>query len=152
MSDDTRQDIQTLKTHVAINVRSVERSIEFYRRMFGVAPSKSRPRYAKFDVEGPPLNLTLNERPFNEQGALYHLGIQVSSTADVLAMKKRWAEAGLETRDEMQVVCGYALQDKTWVVDPDGNEWEAFVVHQDNLPTFYGTAEEQSGCRAACDG
>lgn len=150
MSDSTRQAIQTLKAHVAINVRSVEQSIKFYRRMFGLEPSKSRPRYAKFDVESPPLNLTLNERPFNEQGALYHLGIQVSSTADVLAMKERWSTAGLETRDEMQVVCGYALQDKTWVVDPDGNEWEVFVVHRDNLPTFYGTDVEQSGCQATC--
>lgn len=151
MSNATRPAVQTLKAHVAINVRNVERSVEFYRRVFGIEPSKSRPRYAKFDVESPPLNLTLNERPFNERGALFHLGIQVSSTADVLAMKESWHAAGLETRDEMQVVCGYALQDKTWVVDPDGNEWEVFVVHKDNLPTFYGTAEDESGCRATCD-
>jgi hypothetical protein len=30
--------------------------------------------------------------------------------------------------------CCYAVQDKTWVRDPDGNEWEAFVVLEDNLP------------------
>jgi hypothetical protein len=34
----------------------------------------------------------------------------------------------------MQTNCCYALQDKTWVRDPDGNEWEAFVVLKDNLP------------------
>ncbi|HEX8072026.1 MAG TPA: hypothetical protein VF546_18905 [Pyrinomonadaceae bacterium] len=34
----------------------------------------------------------------------------------------------------MQAGCCYALQDKTWVRDPDGNEWEAFVVLKDNLP------------------
>ncbi len=28
----------------------------------------------------------------------------------------------------------YAIQDKTWVLDPDGNEWEVFVVLEDNLP------------------
>jgi hypothetical protein len=27
------------------------------------------------------------------------------------------------------------LQNKTWVRDPDGNEWEAFVVLEDDLPT-----------------
>jgi hypothetical protein len=48
-------------------------------------------------------------------------------------MRERWAEAGLVTRDEMQTNCCYALQDKTWVHDPDGNEWEAFVVLEDNL-------------------
>jgi len=25
------------------------------------------------------------------------------------------------------------VQDKTWVRDPDGNEWEVFVVLEDNL-------------------
>jgi hypothetical protein len=50
------------------------------------------------------------------------------------AIRERWTEAGLLTRDEMQTNCCYALQDKTWVRDPDGNEWEVFVVLEDNLP------------------
>jgi hypothetical protein len=62
------------------------------------------------------------------------MGIQLSSTTDVLAVRQRWADAGLFTRDEMQTDCCFATQDKTWVRDPDCNEWEAFVVLQDNLP------------------
>lgn len=52
--------VQTLKAHLAINVRHIERSIEFYRKLFGAEPSKVRTGYAKFDVENPPLNFTLN--------------------------------------------------------------------------------------------
>ena len=126
--------INTLKAHVAINVRNVEKSIEFYKRMLGIEPSKVRTGYAKFDVQNPPLNLTLNQVPFNERGALSHLGIQVSSTDDVLKMRENWIAAGLVTKDEMQTDCCYAVQDKTWVHDPDGNEWEVFVVLEDNLP------------------
>jgi len=133
MEDTGATIIHTLKAHVAINVRNVERSINFYRKMFGIEPSKVRAGYAKFDVQNPPLNLTLNERPFIDKGALYHLGIQVASTEDVLAMRERWLAGGLSTREEMQIVCGYALQDKSWVQDPDGNNWEVFVVHKDNL-------------------
>ncbi|HYG78753.1 MAG TPA: VOC family protein, partial [Pyrinomonadaceae bacterium] len=92
------------KAHVAINVRSVERSVEFYRRMLGLEPSKHRAGYAKFDVQSPPLNLTLNERPFTDSGALFHMGIQVASTEDVLKMRERWAAEGLLTRDEMGIV------------------------------------------------
>src|SRR5215217_4283230 len=95
--------INTLKAHVAINVRDVEQSIGFYKKMFGIEPSKVRPGYAKFDVEEPPLNLTLNERPFGDKGALYHLGIQVASTEDVIAMRERWLAGGLSTREEMQI-------------------------------------------------
>ena len=134
MESKTNEGVVALKAHLALNVRSVESSIEFYRKLLGIDPSKVRSGYAKFDVQNPPLNLTLNEGLVNERGALSHLGIQVASTDDVLATRQRWSEAGLITRDEMQTNCCYATQDKTWVRDPDGNEWEVFVVLADNLP------------------
>ena len=130
-----------LKPHVSINVRNVEASIAFYRKMLGIEPSKVRTGYAKFDVAEPPLNLALNEvASLAGAGALSHLGFQVASTEDVVEMRQRWAEAGLITRDEMQTDCCYATQDKTWVKDPDGNEWEAFVVLKDNLPESASSA------------
>jgi catechol 2,3-dioxygenase-like lactoylglutathione lyase family enzyme len=128
------KEVRALKPHVSINVRSIEKSVEFYRLMFGIEPAKVRRGYAKFDIQNPQLNLAMNEVQFNERGALSHLGIQVASTDDVLAIRERWNRAGLTTRDEMQTACCYAVQDKTWVSDPDGNEWEVFVVLEDNLP------------------
>lgn len=133
MEGKSNTDVVALKAHLALNVRKVETSIEFYKKMLGIEPSKVRNGYAKFDVQNPPLNLTLNEGVVNERGALSHLGIQVASTDDVLATRQRWSEVGLITRDEMQTNCCYATQDKTWVRDPDGNEWEVFVVLADNL-------------------
>jgi catechol 2,3-dioxygenase-like lactoylglutathione lyase family enzyme len=126
--------VNALKAHLAINVQNVERSVAFYRKMLGIEPSKVRPGYAKFDVQNPPLNFSLNQTPFRERGALSHAGIQVGSTQDVLAMRDRWMREGLIARDEKNTVCCYAVQDKTWVQDPDGNEWEVFVVLQDDLP------------------
>ena len=125
--------VSALKAHLAIKVRNVEQSIEFYRQLFGIEPSKVRTGYAKFDVQNPPLNFTLNEASVNSRGALSHLGIQVRSTEDVLTTRQRWRDGGLLTRDEMQTSCCYAVQDKTWIRDPDGNEWEVFVVLEDNL-------------------
>jgi len=134
----------------------VEQSIEFYKKLLDIEPSKVRTGYAKFDVVNPPLNFTLNEASFANAGALSHLGIQVDSTEDVLAMRERWTDAGLLTRDEMQTSCCYALQDKTWVRDPDGNEWEVFVVLEDNLaetaPCECGDkVSEKPGAIAAAD-
>src|SRR5690242_17802544 len=94
--------VQTLKAHIALNVRNVATSIEFYKKMLGIEPSKVRTGYAKFDVQNPPLNLTLNEAQVNQRGALSHLGIQVNSTDDVLKVRQQWTNAGLITRDEMQ--------------------------------------------------
>lgn len=139
-------DVTALKAHLAINVRDVTLSIDFYKNLFGVEPSKVRSGYAKFDVSNPPLNFTLNQVPFDKSGALSHLGIQVRSTEDVLAVRKQWNERGLALRDEMSVDCCYALQDKSWVTDPDGNEWEVFVVHQDNLPEKSKSADAMACC------
>ena len=134
MEGKTENVVQALKAHLALNVHDVKKSLEFYRKMLDIEPLKVRTGYAKFDVQNPPLNLTLNEGAFTGRGALSHLGIQVASTNDVLAMRDKWVASGLITRDEMQTNCCYATQDKTWVRDPDGNEWEVFVVLKDNLP------------------
>jgi catechol 2,3-dioxygenase-like lactoylglutathione lyase family enzyme len=134
MGSKLQNPVMALKAHLALNVRNVVKSTDFYTKMLGIEPSKVRTGYAKFDLQNPPLNLTLNEVAFNERGALSHLGIQVASTEDVLTMREKWADSGLVTRDEMQTNCCYATQDKTWVRDPDGNEWEVFVVLKDNLP------------------
>lgn len=147
MATETRK-IETLKAHLAINVKNVEQSIEFYKKMLGIEPSKVRTGYAKFDVQNPPLNLTLNQHSFSERGALSHLGIQVASTEDVLAMREQWVERGLLTRDEMNTDCCYATQDKTWVNDPDGNEWEVFVVLKDNLPEVASKDTSNAACCA----
>ncbi len=135
--------INTLKAHLALNVSNVDTSIEFYKKMLGIEPSKVRTGYAKFDVANPPLNLSLNQVPFEGKGTLSHLGIQVATTEDVIALREQWRESGLDPREEMQTDCCFALQDKAWVNDPDGNEWEVFVVLQDNLPE---TSERAIGC------
>lgn len=129
----TEPAIVALKAHLSLNVTNIEQSVDFYRRMFGIEPGKVRTGYAKFDVHNPPLNFALNESATAGGGALSHLGIQVGSTGDVAAMRRKWNAAGLTTRDEMQTNCCYAIQDKTWVRDPDGNQWEVFVVLEDNL-------------------
>lgn len=143
METQRSENIDILKAHLALNVENVERSIDFYKAMLDLEPSKVRTGYAKFDVQSPPLNLTLNQVPFNGRGALSHLGIQVGSTDDVLAVRDRWASRGLSPREEMQTDCCYALQDKAWISDPDGNEWEVFTVLKDNLPE---ASEKTIGC------
>jgi catechol 2,3-dioxygenase-like lactoylglutathione lyase family enzyme len=142
------ESVKARKAHVAIRVKDVAASIEFYRKLFGIEPCKMRTGYAKFDVANPPLNFTLNEGAGAEKVALSHLGIQVESTADVLALRQNWLERGLLARDEMKTECCYALQDKAWVRDPDGNEWEVFAVLKDNLPEK--PVAEKSCCATDC--
>jgi len=140
--------VTAVKAHIAIHVQNVANSIDFYRKLFGIEPCKVRTGYAKFDVANPPLNFTLNEGATEDRGGLSHLGIQVETTAAVLAVRQQWQDRGLLTRDEMKTECCYALQDKAWVRDPDGHEWEVFAVLEDNLPEKAHT--EKSCCAPDC--
>jgi catechol 2,3-dioxygenase-like lactoylglutathione lyase family enzyme len=144
------------KAHIALHVKDLARSLDFYRKLFDSEPVKLRRDYAKFDLTEPALNFTLNQAPAGEspvtspreQGTLSHLGIQVASSEEVLAMRERWGRAGLHIRDEMKTECCYAVQDKTWACDPDGNEWEVFVVLEDHL--LEKPAESSACCAPTC--
>jgi catechol 2,3-dioxygenase-like lactoylglutathione lyase family enzyme len=119
-----------LKPHLSLNVTSIDRSVAFYEKAFGVSVTKRRPGYAKFDLERPLLNLTMQEAPRTGVNAS-HFGVQVASTDDVAAARKRFEAMGLRTSSEENTACCYAIQDKVWIEDPDGNSWEVFVVKAD---------------------
>ena len=120
------------RIHVALNSNRFEESIEFYSKLFGARPAKQREHWAKFDLADPPLNLTLNRADkAPEHGHINHLGIEVEDAGTVAAMDKRLQEQGLATAPEENVTCCYAVQDKTWVTDPNGHAWEFFYVKED---------------------
>ena len=70
--------VKALKPHISLNVKNVEASVDFYKKLFGIEPMKfikgdttthsivkdqlgevsEKPRfgYAKFDVQNPPIN------------------------------------------------------------------------------------------------
>jgi catechol 2,3-dioxygenase-like lactoylglutathione lyase family enzyme len=119
--------MKIIKPHVSLNISNVEASVAFYEKLFGISATKRRPGYAKFDLDQPSLNLTMQEAPRTGVNAS-HFGIQVASTEDVAAAWARFKQANLPTLTETNTSCCYALQDKVWVEDPDGNSWEVFVV------------------------
>jgi catechol 2,3-dioxygenase-like lactoylglutathione lyase family enzyme len=122
--------MNVLKPHVSLNVTNIDASVAFYEKAFGVTATKRRPGYAKFDLASPSLNLTMQEAPRTGVNAS-HFGIQVASSEDVAAAWARFKGAGLATKTETNTECCYALQDKVWIADPDGNAWEVFVVKAD---------------------
>jgi predicted enzyme related to lactoylglutathione lyase len=139
-----------LRPHLALTVTDVGRSVSFYEALFGTAPEKRGPGYAKFSVAEPALNFTLTQGRRSEPGAFNHAGIQVQTTADVLAAKERLVAAGLAAFDEMDTTCCYARQDKVWARDPDGNPWEVFVTHEDTAEPGAGGLAMAEAAAGSC--
>jgi len=118
--------------HVGINVTNLEKSVEFYEKVFGVQPVKVKADYAKFLLENPGLNFTLNVRDEVHGNQVNHFGFQVASADEITAHKQRLENEGFFARDELDTTCCYAVQDKFWVTNPDGNEWDFFYTKADS--------------------
>ena len=140
------------RVHIGLVVADRERSIGFYRELFGQEPTKLRLGYAKFEVAQPPLNLTLTENSAMpvRPGTASHFGVQVKSTAEVKRMTERFQQAGMKSSTEESVACCYAVQDKVWVSDPDGNAWEVFVV-LDNEASQYAPKNGEARSDGCCE-
>jgi catechol 2,3-dioxygenase-like lactoylglutathione lyase family enzyme len=138
------------RVQLALNVADIDKAVDFYSKLFGAEPAKRRPGYANFAIVDPPLKLVLLESAATENGVtgrLNHLGVEVGSTDDVLAARRRLADEGLATADEDEVTCCYAVQDKVWTDDPDGAPWEIYTV----LADVEGQGETCSVVEPACD-
>ena len=122
------------RLQLALNVKDLKDAIRFYSQLFATAPSKMEPGYANFAIADPPLKLVLFENS-TASGKLNHLGIEVESAEQVMAESDRLKQANLSVRSEEKTTCCYAMQDKAWVTDPDGESWEVYTVLEDS-PTL----------------
>jgi len=57
MNTAAKPEVQALKAHLAINVKNVDKSIEFYKKLFGIEPYFDEPFYVGFNVGGFELGL-----------------------------------------------------------------------------------------------
>jgi catechol 2,3-dioxygenase-like lactoylglutathione lyase family enzyme len=132
-----------IRFHISLNVTNLDKSVAFFRTLFGNEPAKIRPDYAKFEPADPPLVLSLEPAgEVGRGGALNHLGFRLPDAPSLVAMQERLERAGLRTKREDGVECCYARQTKFWAHDPDGNLWEVYTFEGDIDHRGAGQAEE----------
>ncbi|HEX4440082.1 MAG TPA: ArsI/CadI family heavy metal resistance metalloenzyme [Thermoanaerobaculia bacterium] len=118
---------------ISLNVSDLEKSVAFYRGVFG-EPAKLRADYAKFVSADPEIHLALQpglETAGAHPGPLSHLGIRVASLDEVRRRRAELRSRGIVSEEEKREACCYALQEKFWLSDPDGNRWEVYTVLED---------------------
>ena len=146
--------MQTSRVQLALNVTDIDAATRFYSDLFGVEPAKQRPGYANFVVADPPLKLVLFEHP-TAASPLNHLGVEVPTSAGVVAAADRFRAVGLSHNMTESDRCCHAVQDKVWVDAPDVplGAWEFYTVLADDpgddatdaQSTCCSTAASQSG-------
>jgi len=130
-----------VRFHLSLNVADLDRSVNFFRVLFGMEPAKLRADYAKFEPDDPPLVLSLEPTPRAVGGPLNHLGFRMPDAKSLVAMQERLERAGMPTKREDGVECCYAKQTKFWANDPDGTLWEVYTFEGDIDHRGEGQAE-----------
>ena len=125
--------MNTSRVQLALNVTDLAAATRFYTDLFGVGPAKQRAGYANFEIADPPLKLVLFEHP-EATSPLNHLGVEMPSTSDVVAVSERFAAVGLGHSFATSDRCCHAVQDKVWVDAPDVplGGWEFYTVLADD--------------------
>jgi catechol 2,3-dioxygenase-like lactoylglutathione lyase family enzyme len=120
-----------MRLQLALNVADLDKAVDFYTRMFGVEPAKTKPGYANFAIADPPLKLVLFERQ-GDAGTINHLGVETETVQEVVAAEARLTSAELATTGVDDTQCCYATKTETWVTGPDDTRWEWYVKTGDS--------------------
>jgi catechol 2,3-dioxygenase-like lactoylglutathione lyase family enzyme len=115
--------------HVALYVRSIPAAVEQYRKLLGIEPAKVRHDYAKFEIQDPPVILSLNVG--GEPGRVSHLGIRYPEAGSVASEALRVKKNELPLFRQEGTTCCYAKANKFWVADADGVPWEMYTLLAD---------------------
>lgn len=120
--------------HVNVAVSDLDRSAQFYSTLFGVTPTVLKDDYAKWMLDDPRINFSINTSVQNR--GVNHIGLQADTMDELAVIQARLRDAEQETIDQPDAQCCYASSSKTWVRDPDNVAWETFVTH--GAITHYG--------------
>lgn len=137
------------RMHVSLFVSDIKNSRRFYSNFFDVEPVKVKEDYMKYELENPGLTISFIENSVKAKNQYGHYGFQVSSVKEVEKNLLEMKAKGLEVKEEKDVKCCYAHQQKFWVKDPDGYQWEIYYLVDDveeNDPKYTG----KSGAKDCC--
>ena len=140
--------------HVHMGVENLDRSVAFYSGLFGEGPTVEKPDYAKWMLDDPRVNFAISTREGVKRG-IEHLGVQVENSDELAEVYGRLSAANGPVLEEGATTCCYAKSEKSWIADPDGIMWEAFLtngeatVYGDN-PELEKLASDNAGVGACC--
>jgi catechol 2,3-dioxygenase-like lactoylglutathione lyase family enzyme len=132
------------RMHLHVGVEDIDRSIAFYSTLFGAPPSVVKPDYAKWMIEDPRVNFAISSG--HAAAGIEHVGIQAEDEGELAEVYDRLRAAGRPVVEEGATTCCYAKSEKSWIADPDGIVWEAFLT--DGAATVYGDGPELSALSA----
>jgi predicted enzyme related to lactoylglutathione lyase len=130
------------RLHVHVAVDDLSASINFYSALFAAEPSVVKSDYAKWMLDDPRVNFAISAR--GRVPGLDHLGIQVENKDELNEVYARLQQAGGQVIEQGQTSCCYARSEKSWIDDPAGIAWEAFLTTGETTDYGDGSGEREA--------
>lgn len=103
--------------HINMDVKNLQESITFYRKLFGFVVKKDQPEQKSKIIGNDTIKLCLYEDPTNvKQGGISHFGFSVKNFADIVEKCK---EMGVEMPHG---VVQWERSRSVYILDPNGYE------------------------------
>jgi catechol 2,3-dioxygenase-like lactoylglutathione lyase family enzyme len=123
------------RIHIHVGVSDLEQSVQFYSTLFATEPTVLQGDYAKWMLDDPRINFAISSDGHANIG-IDHIGIQTENAPELREVHSRLKAADRPVLEEGQTTCCYAKSEKSWIADPDGVVWEAFLTSGE--ATVYG--------------
>jgi catechol 2,3-dioxygenase-like lactoylglutathione lyase family enzyme len=140
-----------IKMHSSFYVSDLQETISFYNKFFEMEPEKVKQDYVKYILNEPGLVISFIENKDRVQSRFGHMGFMVPTEEDLNLRLWKAKKVGIVSKEEKGTNCCYARQDKFWVTDPDGIQWEVYYFHEDvefNDPSYDNDKETNEVCCA----
>ncbi len=95
-----------------------------------------------------PVNFAISAKQDAVKG-IEHIGIQAETLDELGEVYSRLQVAGRPVLEEGATTCCYARSEKSWITDPDGVVWEAFLTSGES--TVYGDKLQVANAHANLD-
>jgi catechol 2,3-dioxygenase-like lactoylglutathione lyase family enzyme len=144
------------RLHVHVAVKDLEESLRFYSQLFAAEPTVRKADYAKWMLEDPRVNFAISQRGL--EPGVQELGIQAENREELRELYCRLRRIDRPVLVEGRTTCCYAQSEKSWIGDPQGQQWEIFLTtgasadYGGHIPAVSDRVKGpgSSGCEASC--
>ena len=99
------------RAHVEVKVDNIEVAVKFYIHLCAAQPILKHSDYANWMIDDPLLNFSVDLHGYGPPGST-HFGIQVGSEEELDQFWEYLNTAGLVSRAQNDLLCGYQIQHK----------------------------------------
>lgn len=119
--------MKRIHVHINVDETKFDASVGFYSTLFDAPPTVTREQYAKWSLDDPAVNFTLEVLEIaGDVPGIHHVGIEVDAEGELEAIRQALVTAEAPLLEVGRTQCCFADSEKNWTADPQGVRWETF--------------------------